>query len=182
MWVAVPGCLALLAAISLALPAPVRGQSGHHSEKTGRRETINPLRLNPVGMVKHQGKRIFLDLQPEYAPALDGLSGFTHVWVLYWFHGCDTPEERATLKVHPRRDPTNPLTGVFATRSPVRPNLIGLTACRLLKVAGNTVEVADLDALDGSPLLDIKPYIPKGDAIPEALTPEWVKKPPPKAD
>ncbi len=96
--------------------------------------------------------------------------------MLYWFHENDRPEERRTLKVHPRRDPANPLTGVFATRAPVRPNLIGLSACRILKVSGNLVEVADLDARDGSPVLDLKPYIPQNDSIPEALYPEWVRR------
>ena len=143
------------------------------SPKTDKMTAIT---LNPIGTVKVQGERVFLEILPEFAPALQGLGGFSHVWVFYWFHGNDRPEERAILKVHPRRDPANPLTGVFATRAPVRPNLIGFTACRILKVEGNVVEVADLDALDGSPLLDLKPYIPKGDSIPQALTPEWVKR------
>ncbi|RJR47372.1 MAG: tRNA (N6-threonylcarbamoyladenosine(37)-N6)-methyltransferase TrmO [Deltaproteobacteria bacterium] len=138
------------------------------------------MQMNPIGTVRHQDKKNFLEILPEYAPALDGLAGFSHVWVFYWFHENDDPESRATLKVHPRRDPTNPLTGVFATRAPVRPNLIGFTACRIIKVEGNTVEVADLDARDGSPIVDLKPYIPKGDSIPEAVTPEWVKKPRPE--
>jgi tRNA (adenine37-N6)-methyltransferase len=172
--------LAWLAVILLALSGTAQGQSLNNPEKAPRRETINPFRLNPVGLVKRQGQQVFLELQPQFAPALEGLNGFTHVWVLYWFHENDNPEERATLKVHPRRDPSNPLTGVFATRSPARPNLIGLTACRIIKVSGHTVEVADLDAKDGSPIVDLKPYIPKEDSIPEAVTPEWVKKPPPK--
>jgi tRNA-Thr(GGU) m(6)t(6)A37 methyltransferase TsaA len=165
-----------LAVILFTLSGTTYGQTGKSQEKAPRRETIKSFRLNPIGTVKHQGKQTFLEILPQYAPALDGLAGFSHVWVLYWFHETDTPEDRATLKVHPRRDPTNPLTGVFATRSPVRPNLIGLTACRILKVEGNTVEVADLDAKDGSPIVDLKPYIPKGDSIPEAATPDWVKK------
>ena len=81
--------------------------------------------------------------------------------------------------MHPRRDPANPLTGVFACRAPERPNLIGLTACKILKVNGHVVEVAGLDARDGTPIVDLKPYIPKGDAIPEATMPEWVKRPRP---
>ncbi len=147
-----------------------------------RRIQIPTFCMHAIGVVKREGDLIRLDVLPQFAPALDGLAGFSHVWVLYWFHETDNPEDRATLKVHPRRDPTNPLTGVFATRAPVRPNLIGLTACRILKVAGNTIEVAGLDAKDGSPIVDLKPYIAKGDSIPEAVTPEWVKKPPPKAD
>jgi len=130
----------------------------------------------PVGHVSQRGEVKVLEILPQYAPALEGLAGFSHVWVLYWFHNHDNPEVRATLKVHPRGDPTNPLTGVFATRSPARPNLIGLKACRILKVEGNNVEVADLDAQDGSPIVDIKPYIPKGDSLPDAATPDWLKK------
>jgi len=159
---------------------------GHAAEiKTGRKELrmddSKSITLHPIGEVKREGDRAFLTILPQFAPALDGLAGFSHVWVLYWFHGNDRPEERATLKVHPRRDPANPLTGVFATRAPERPNLIGLCACRILKLTGNVLEVADLDAQDGSPLLDLKPYIPKGDSFPEAITPEWVKRPRPSA-
>ena len=168
--------LVWLAVIFFALSGITPGQSLQSPEKAPRRETISDIRLNPIGTVKHQGKQIFLEILPRYAPALDGLAGFSHVWVLYWFHENDKPEERATLKVHPRRDPANPLTGVFATRAPVRPNLIGLSPCRILKIADNLVEVADLDAKDGSPIVDLKPYIPKGDSLPDAATPDWVKR------
>jgi tRNA (adenine37-N6)-methyltransferase len=147
-----------------------------------RRETIKPICLNPVGAVKKQGERAYVEIYPEYAPALEGLQGFSHIWVFYWFHENDTPEGRQTLRVHPRRDPANPLTGVFACRSPERPNLIGFTACRIISVNGNVVEVAELDARDGSPILDLKPYIPEGDAIPEAHTPEWLKRSKPPKD
>ncbi len=172
--------MAWLMVISLALSGTAYGQSPKNQEKSPRRETIKSFQLNPIGTVKRQGKQAYLEVLPQYTPALEGLSGFSHVWVFFWFHETDTPEDRATLKVHPRRDPTNPLTGVFATRAPVRPNLIGLTACRILKIAGNTIEVEGLDAKDGSPIIDLKPYIPKGDSIPEATTPEWVKKLPPE--
>jgi tRNA-Thr(GGU) m(6)t(6)A37 methyltransferase TsaA len=147
-----------------------------------RRTAIKPISLNPVGAVKKQGERVYLEIYPEFAPALLGLQGFSHLWVFYWFHENDTPEQRRTLQVHPRRDPVNPLTGVFACRAPERPNLIGFTACRIVKVQGTRVEVADLDARDGSPILDLKPYIPGGDAIPQAVTPEWLKRSGPPAD
>ena len=147
-----------------------------------RRETIKPICLNPVGVVNKQGKRAYLEIYPEYTSALEGLKGFSHVWVFYWFHENDTPEQRLTLQVHPRRDPANPLTGVFACRSPERPNLIGFTACRIVNVNGNIVEVEDLDARDGSLIIDLKPYIPEGDAIPEARTPEWLKRSKPPKD
>jgi tRNA (adenine37-N6)-methyltransferase len=152
---------------------------GEKSEGGGSQAAMskNPaIQVNPIGVVKRQGDRARIELRPELAPALDGLTGFSHVWVLYWFHGNDRPEERATLKVHPRRDPANPLTGVFATRAPVRPNLIGFSACRIMGVHRNVLEVEGLDALEGSPVLDLKPYIPESDALPDARVPGWLKK------
>lgn len=134
------------------------------------------IRINPIGTVKAEGDRKVIELSPGLAPALEGLTGFSHVWVLFWFHENDRPEERATLKVHPRRNPANPLTGVFATRAPVRPNLIGLTSCRIISVKQNLLEVEGLDAHEGSPVLDLKPYLPGSDSHPEAQTPDWVKK------
>ncbi len=147
-----------------------------------RRDAIKSICLTPVGVVKKEGQSARLEIYPEYAPALLGIQGFSHLWVFYWFHENDTPEQRRTLQVHPRRDSANPLTGVFACRAPERPNLIGFTACRIIKVEGNVVEVAGLDARDGTPILDLKPYIPKGDAIPEAVTPEWLQRSKPPAD
>ncbi|MDD2902633.1 MAG: tRNA (N6-threonylcarbamoyladenosine(37)-N6)-methyltransferase TrmO [Syntrophales bacterium] len=162
--------------VFLALAGTTPGQSLKGQKKATRSKTISDICLHPIGLVKKQGKKIFLEILPQYAPALEGLSGFSHVWVFYWFHGHDNPEDRATLKVHPRRNPKNPLTGVFATRAPVRPNLIGFSVCRILKVSGTTVEVAELDALEDSPILDLKPYIPQGDSFPDAGTPDWIKR------
>ncbi|MBW1991073.1 MAG: tRNA (N6-threonylcarbamoyladenosine(37)-N6)-methyltransferase TrmO [Deltaproteobacteria bacterium] len=146
-------------------------------EKPRSHRPAKPLVMHPIGRVVRQDDRVFLDIFPEYSQALDGLTGFSHLWVLYWFHEHDKPAERGILKVHPRGDPANPLTGVFATRAPVRPNLIGLTACRLLHREGTRLEVEGLDARDDSPVLDLKPYIPDRDSIPEAYTPNWVKRP-----
>jgi tRNA (adenine37-N6)-methyltransferase len=166
----------------LLLSAPISAENPGQKPQNPGGATIKPICLNPVGVVKKQGKRAWLEIYPEYGPALTGLKDFSHVWVFYWFHENDNPEDRRTLQVHPRRDPGNPLTGVFACRAPVRPNLIGFTACRIIKVEGNLLEVADLDARDGTPILDLKPYIPGGDAIPQAVTPEWLKRSRPPAD
>jgi tRNA-Thr(GGU) m(6)t(6)A37 methyltransferase TsaA len=151
------------------------GDSGP-GQKGAKLSESTTFTIRPVGLVKKQDERTYLEIKGEFAPALKGLEDFSHLWVFFWFHGNDTPEQRATLQVHPRRDPANPLTGVFACRSPERPNLIGLTACRLVRISGNVIEVAGLDARDGTPIVDLKPYIPKGDCILEATAPEWVKR------
>jgi tRNA (adenine37-N6)-methyltransferase len=135
------------------------------------------IQVNPIGWVtSRQEERAKIEIRPELAPALEGLDGFSHVWVLFWLHENDTARQRAILQVHPRRDPTNPLTGVFATRAPVRPNLIGFTCCRIVSLKGNILEVEGLDAREGSPVLDLKPYIPASDALPDAKVPWWVQK------
>jgi tRNA-Thr(GGU) m(6)t(6)A37 methyltransferase TsaA len=168
--------LTVVVTLCLLAASPVPGGQQPGVKDGATVSSSPPIEIKPIGWVKRQGDRSLLELRPEVAPALEGLAGFSHVWVFFWFHENDRPEERAILKVHPRRDPANPLTGVFATRAPVRPNLIGLTACRIVSVKGNVLEVEGLDAREGSPILDLKPYIPRSDALPEAQVPWWVKK------
>jgi tRNA-Thr(GGU) m(6)t(6)A37 methyltransferase TsaA len=147
--------------------------------KIQKKQIMDPtsaIKVNPIGTVTSRNDRAVITLRPKLVPALEGLAGFSHVWVLYWFHENDRPEQRALLQVHPRRDPSNPLTGVFATRAPVRPNLIGLTCCRIVSLKNNILEVEGLDAREGTPVLDLKPYIPYIDALPEAKVPWWMKK------
>jgi len=110
----------------------------------------------------------------EYSAGLQGLEGFSHLIILYWFHLRDNEADRSTIKVVPRRHPGAPEVGVFASRSPSRPNPIGLCVVKLLKLKGSTLAVKGLDALLGSPIIDIKPYNPKTDAYPDARIPEWL--------
>lgn len=98
------------------------------------------------------------EIYPEFAPGLQDLEGFLHLIVLYHFHRVPTPR----LVVTPFLD-TEP-HGVFATRAPVRPNPMGLSVVRLLRRAGCTLCLENVDMLDGTPLLDIKPYIPEFDS------------------
>ena len=131
----------------------------------------------PIGQVdKHDGHtRIILDR--NYQAGLSGLDGFSHVLVFYWFDRNDTPEKRAILKVHPHGKKQNPLKGVFATRAPVRPNLIALSLCRIISIRENVIEIDHIDAFPNSPVLDLKPYVPSIDAA-DATCPEWVGQPP----
>ena len=114
-------------------------------------------------------------LAPRYCRALDGIESFSHIVVLFWLHKIKG-RERDVLKVHPRRDTSLPFTGIFASRSPVRPNPIGMTVVRLVKREGNTLTVEGLDAIDGTPVLDIKPYIPEGFAQSDIKIAGWSKK------
>ena len=113
--------------------------------------------VHPIGWIRKQPGRTVIEVNREYVPALLGVDQLDSIWVLYWFDRNDTPRQRAILQVHPRRDPANPLRGVFATRAPVRPNLIALSRCRVLSVEGNLIEIDDIDAYADTPVLDIKP-------------------------
>jgi tRNA (adenine37-N6)-methyltransferase len=132
-------------------------------------------KLYPIGRVKRKGKTVSLNIFKKYKDALKGLADFSHAFVLYWFDRNDTPEKRSILQVHPRGNKKNPLTGVFACRAPVRPNLIALSLCRILSVKNNIVYIENIDALNNSPILDIKPYIPQIDhKTKDILLPDWL--------
>ena len=132
--------------------------------------------LQPIGYVKKEGSRTSLVINKAYEEGILGLEGFSHIYVYFWFDKNDTPSKRAILRVYPMGDPKNPLTGVFATRSPVRPNLIGMTLSQIVKVEGNTIDIDWTDALDNTPILDIKPFIHAIDCAEPSSVPEWLEK------
>jgi tRNA-Thr(GGU) m(6)t(6)A37 methyltransferase TsaA len=109
----------------------------------------------------------------DLTEALDNLDEFSHIIVIYWMHQSTGP---APKKVRPKGKPGLPLTGVFATRSPNRPNPIGKATVKLLQRRENILTVKGLDAIDGTPVLDIKPYIPGYDSVDNAKAPSWVVK------
>ena len=113
-------------------------------------------------------------VRPELADALLGLERYSHVLVLFWPHRVPADVIGSKHRLHPRDDPANPLQGVLATRSQIRFNPILVTAVRLLGVKGNVLRVRGLDAIDGTPVLDIKPYVPYFDSVPDAAVPGWV--------
>jgi tRNA-Thr(GGU) m(6)t(6)A37 methyltransferase TsaA len=98
-----------------------------------------------------------LVINPELSGILDGLEDFSHALVLYWPHLLP-PHGRSLIKVHPIGNKRFPLVGVFATCSPARPNPILITAVRIIEVKENILKVQGLEAVDGSPIVDIKPY------------------------
>ena len=135
--------------------------------------TAETFEIHAIGRIRQLEDQAKIEIHPQFEAALLGLTQFSHIWVLYWFHENDTPDQRRTLQVHPRGNPDNPLTGVFATHSPVRPNLIALTRCRLLAVQGRTLTVDGLDARDRSPVIDIKSYFPPDIEGETVRTPSW---------
>ncbi|MDB4946870.1 MAG: transcriptional regulator [Labilithrix sp.] len=109
---------------------------------------------------------ITLDAAQFSADALAGLDAFSHVEIVYVFDQVD-PAKLETGARHPRSNPSWPKVGIFAQRAKMRPNRIGVTVCRLVEIDGLTLSVHGLDAIDGTPVLDIKPYMaefgPRGD-------------------
>ena len=105
--------------------------------------------------------------------ALDTLEDFSHIIVIYWMHEIDVPPQLPG-KIHPRGNKELPLVGRFATRSPTRPNPIGKTTVRLVAHQDNILKVEGLDAIDGTPVIDIKPYMPGYDSVADARVPTWV--------
>jgi len=138
-------------------------------------EELTEITLKPIGVVRSEIKQpaggssrwrdavseIVID--PDLTDYLDGVDELTHLVVLYWMHRLDSAGP-PPAKVHPRGDRNASLRGLFATRSPHRPNHIGLTTVKLLERSGNILRVQGLDAIDGSPVIDIKPYTPGHDA------------------
>jgi tRNA-Thr(GGU) m(6)t(6)A37 methyltransferase TsaA len=138
-------------------------------------KSIGVVRTTAVGdEVKDKTRISHVVIRNELAEALEGVDGFSHLFVLFWLHEIPAKQQK-TLKVHPRGRRDLPLLGVFATRSMLRPNPIGLTLVELIKVEGNVLTVRGLDAFDGTPVLDIKPFDP-WDTAKDARVPRWWTK------
>jgi len=139
---------------------------------TGGRPRPDPSTRRADGAEKVDTAEITIDVVWE--EALDGIEEFSHIWVLWWIDRFDDPPE--ARHVHPERRAEMPLVGLLATRSPHRPFPIGLTAVRLLERSGNRLVVQGLDAFVDTPVLDIKPYLRRGDLVPEAVAPAWLER------
>lgn len=146
------------------------------------------INLKTIGVVRNEMKeppgpgypweKIVSDVvvDSSLSEALDGLEGFSHLIVLYWMHRKVLPDQ-LSMKIHPRHREELPLVGFFATRTAERPNLVGQTTVELIQRRGNILKVRRLDAIDGTPVIDIKPYIPRDDMpTTEVKVPQWVTK------
>ncbi len=130
--------------------------------------------IAPIGFVRHTDDAVWIEVEPPFLPAMAGLEDFSHIHVLFWFDRNDHAEGRSVLKVHPCRDPKNPLTGVFATHSPLRPNLIGMSLCRIEAIQPDRIVIDRIDAFDGTPVIDIKCFIPTSRDLSNLRLPDWV--------
>lgn len=120
--------------------------------------SLEGMPIQPIGEASAPG---IVELFPEFVEGLKDLEGFSHIYLIYYFHLAHQPK----LLVRPFLDDTP--RGVFATRSPNRPNAIGLSLVKVTRIEGNRIYVANLDVLDQTPLLDIKPYVPEFEEVAE---------------
>ena len=145
---------------------------------------VNEIRYEPIGVIRSPFKETrgmpvqttaaeategVVELFPKYAEGLKDIEGFSHVILIYHFH----LSKKSSLKVRPYMD--NRKHGVFATRAPSRPNPIGISVVRLVEVKGSRLWVRGVDIVDGTPLLDLKPYVPEFD-VKDATRIGWLRK------
>ncbi|MDZ5724281.1 MULTISPECIES: tRNA (N6-threonylcarbamoyladenosine(37)-N6)-methyltransferase TrmO [Acetobacterium] len=131
--------------------------------------------LKPIGTIHVEGTEMFIELDERYRQGLAGLDGFSHINVLWWFSEFDNQEARGVLSSPQPYKQAPEVMGVFATRSPLRPNPLALTAVSVLDLDNQTgiIKIAYIDANDGTPVLDIKPYTPSLDRVENPQVPSW---------
>ncbi len=135
---------------------------------------MNEIKVYPIGKIENESEaRIVLD--PAYAKGLQGLAGYSHAQILWWMDGCDNPRDRGTLVEEKPYTKGPEALGVFALRSPERPNPIAVSSAQIAYVdeTDGTVGLFYIDAFSGSAVLDIKPYTPSVDRVETPVTPAW---------
>jgi tRNA-Thr(GGU) m(6)t(6)A37 methyltransferase TsaA len=132
-------------------------------------------RIYPIGYVRRPENDIYLEILEAFRPALRQLNHFSHIMVFWWADRHDNERSRSIMQTEPPYA-SGKLTGVFATRAEYRPNPIAMTTCKLLTVdeKDGTVRIANIDAYDGTPVVDLKAYFPVCDRVKEATIPEWL--------
>lgn len=138
---------------------------------------MKQLQLNPIGTIQTSGGDIWVELDPQYGSALQAIEGFDHLNILWWFSDFDTPEARSVLEVPQPYKHAPAVVGIFATRSPIRPNPIALTAVQVLRIDHERarIYIPYIDAHPGTPVLDIKPYTPSADRVESPGVPVWCR-------
>lgn len=136
---------------------------------------MNNLIVKPVGKVVLKNEMPLILLEKPYRSALEGLDGFSHIQIFWWFDACDNEASRSVLKVSsPYRNSPDTL-GTFATRSPERPNPVALSTAQILRIdpAAGIIGLSHIDARDNTPVIDLKPYTPSLDRVAQPCVPDW---------
>ena len=174
--------LATTAAIATTGPGETSTSDGDLSEQGVGQSGERPITLRPIGVVRRDtggehehGGPATIEIEAGYRDGLTGLGSFSHVLVLWWADRRDNDVDRAVLRVHPRAAPEQE-TGVFAARSPARPNPVAVSVCPVVAVdeAAGTLRVGLIDAEDGTPVVDLKGYMPAADRVREPRVPAWL--------
>ena len=131
--------------------------------------------VNSIGKIIVDENGMCIKLEPKFIPALKSLDGFSHLNIIWWFSDFDNEDMRCTLETEQPYKNAPEKMGIFATRSPVRPNPIALTTAQVIHIdyQNGIIQVAYIDANDNTPVLDLKPYTPSLDRVENPLVPEW---------
>lgn len=129
----------------------------------------------PIGKVHSNNNGTYIEVDEKYIPALQALDGFSHINVIWWFSDFDKSEHREIMQAEQPYKGSPDTMGIFATRSPIRPNPIALTASEIISIdyEKGMIQIAFIDANDGTPVLDIKPYTPSLDRVESPGVPAW---------
>ena len=144
------------------------------SEKKGN---VNTFTMYPIGYIKRGPKNMNLEILEPFRTGLKQLDHFSHVMVFWWADKHDNEKSRSIMQTNPPYA-ADKVTGVFACRSEYRPNPVAMTTCRILGVdeKKGIVQVADIDAYDGTPIVDLKGYFPVCERVKDAAIPEWLSE------
>lgn len=136
---------------------------------------MQELIVKPIGKVCVNEAEMYIQLESGFAPGLKGLTEFSHVQVLWWFSFCDNAKMRAQLEMPKPYRSAPGVMGVFATRAPFRPNPVALTSAYITYIdeEQGRIGLAYIDAEDGSPVIDLKPYSPCLDVVRDVQVPDW---------
>lgn len=136
---------------------------------------MSNLEVHSIGKVRNNQSGTFIGLEKNFIPALQSLEGFSHINVLWWFSNYDDEHSRSVLQTESPYKGSPEVMGIFATRSPMRPNPIALTVAEIIQIdfEKGIIQVAFMDAYDNTPVLDIKPYTPSLDRVETSGVPAW---------
>ncbi len=131
--------------------------------------------FNPIGRVKIEGRRYYIELEEKFFEATLGIDEYSHIQAIWWFNLYDSQETRGCFVMDKPYKKGPEKVGVLASRSPIRPSPIAVTACAVIKVDAekHRLEIGYIDAEDGTPVLDIKPYQPSIDRVRDVKMPDW---------